>query len=206
MCVRFSVCFLLAGLYLSSSAPTPEDCDPLLTPLPLDDRTKLLGRWNFMAGVTDHELFASVLRKIESYRLTITASPSESNTLLMSTDSMVNDRCISSEANLTIVGNVIEADHDNSSHTFRVLPSCDDCLVFSINTTFPKDIQVNTLYLFARSEVVEDPELKAFQQDSELKTFQQQAECLNISVPMTFRYDPKKGPSFTLCFICFFSL
>uniref|UniRef100_A0A667YJD2 Apolipoprotein M n=1 Tax=Myripristis murdjan TaxID=586833 RepID=A0A667YJD2_9TELE len=76
MCVRFSVCFLLAGLYLSSSAPTPEDCDPLLTPLPLDDRTKLLGRWNFIAGFTDSEMFDSILKTVNSSWINFTSSPS----------------------------------------------------------------------------------------------------------------------------------
>uniref|UniRef100_A0A667Y8H5 Apolipoprotein M n=1 Tax=Myripristis murdjan TaxID=586833 RepID=A0A667Y8H5_9TELE len=105
MCVRFSVCFLLAGLYLSSSAPTPEDCDPLVTPEPLN-HTKLLGRWNIIAGFSDHKLFISLLKTVNSSWMEFTPSPSSNDTWLLAEENMFDGKCNSSRATVTIDGNI----------------------------------------------------------------------------------------------------
>ncbi|XP_071386516.1 saxitoxin and tetrodotoxin-binding protein 2-like [Centroberyx affinis] len=176
MFLRYSVYFLIAGLYLSSSAPTPEDCQRLLTPLPLDDLTKIHGRWNFIEGFTDHQMFESILKMVDSFSMTVSSPPSSNNILTINQQIMI--RLLSLD------------EKDNS--TFQILPNCADCLVFSINTTVKDvDAQIHTLYILGRSSVLEE---------SDLKTFRQQAECLGFSQPPNFHYDPKKAqrpPCFT---------
>uniref|UniRef100_A0A667Y221 Apolipoprotein M n=1 Tax=Myripristis murdjan TaxID=586833 RepID=A0A667Y221_9TELE len=156
MCVRFSVCFLLAGLYLSSSAPTPEDCDHLVTPEPLN-RTKLLGRWNLIAGFTDSEMFASMLKTVNSSWIKFTPSPSSNDTWIMAEELMMNGKCNSSRNTVTFDGNTMHVEHeDNMNSTAHVLQSCDKCLVFSISTTGPQlGVPAHSLYIVGRWGSVE---------------------------------------------------
>ncbi|XP_078146335.1 saxitoxin and tetrodotoxin-binding protein 1-like [Centroberyx gerrardi] len=184
MFLRYSVYFLIAGLYLSSSAPTPEDCQRLVKPLPLDDLTKIHGRWNFIEGFTDHQMFDSILKTLDSFWMSLSSSPSSNNTLIANQQIMLNGTCSGSIYNMIVVDNTIHVAHETDNSTFQILQSCADCLLFNINSTVKDvDIQIHTLYILGRLSALEE---------SDLKTFRQQAECLGFSQTPNFHYDPKK--------------
>ncbi|XP_071375296.1 uncharacterized protein [Centroberyx affinis] len=183
MFLRYSVYFLIAGLYLSSSAPTPEDCQRLLTPLPLENLTKIHGRWNFIEGFTDHEIFDSILKTVNSTWFRITPSPSSNNTLTVSEENMMNGKCHNSVHNMTVIDDTMVFTYYNSTSTVQTLQACSDCLVFSIGSILSDvGVIVSSLNVLGRSSALEE---------SDLETFRQQAECLRLSQPPNFHYDPK---------------
>merc|ERR1712137_698919 len=98
----FSVPFLFAGLYLSSSAPTPEECQRMVTPLSLGDPNMLYGRSNFIMGYSDHEVYDSILKVTDSSWVKFTPSPYDVNTVLMSQENRINGTCSGSTINVTI--------------------------------------------------------------------------------------------------------
>uniref|UniRef100_UPI003AAA2B50 uncharacterized protein n=1 Tax=Centroberyx gerrardi TaxID=166262 RepID=UPI003AAA2B50 len=186
MFLRYSVYFLIAGLYLSSSAPTPEDCQRLVKPLPLDDLTKMHGRWNFITGFTDHEMFDAILKTVDSSWILVKPSPSSNNTLIMAEENLINGKCNSSTAIMTVAGDTVHVAHeDNTNSSFQMLPACAECQLLLINSTVKEvDAPIRSLYMLGRSSALEE---------SHLETFRQQAECLGFSQPPNFHYDPKKG-------------
>ncbi|XP_071386515.1 toll-like receptor 13 [Centroberyx affinis] len=184
MFLRYSVYFLIAGLYLSSSAPTPEDCQRLVTPLPLENLTKIHGRWNFIEGFTDHEIFDSILKTLDSHWCRITPSPSSNNTLTLFEENMMNGKCHNSVHNMTVIGDTMVFTHYNNKSTAHMLQACADCLVLSYNSTVgDMDVSIRSHNILGRSSALEE---------SDLETFRQQAECLGFSQPPNFHYDPKK--------------
>ncbi|KAK9527090.1 hypothetical protein VZT92_015752 [Zoarces viviparus] len=97
--------FLVAGLFLSSSALTPEECQPLITPLSLADPAMMYGRFNFIMGYTDNEVYNDIMRMTQSMWMNVTPSPSGSNTLIFSQENKINGTCVSAKVNTTIDGN-----------------------------------------------------------------------------------------------------
>ncbi|XP_070778314.1 saxitoxin and tetrodotoxin-binding protein 1-like [Enoplosus armatus] len=194
----FSSHFLVVGLFLSSSALTPEECQPLITPLSLVDPSMMYGRTNFIMGYTDNDVFNTMLKSTESSWMKIT--PIGPKELLMSQMNKINGTCFASKANATIDGNTATTSLINITSTFHILPSCEGCLIFSINSTarnFDKwldlmkfnsavkeEFTARTLYLMGSNSTLTD---------SDLERFKQQASCLGFSREPDFHYDPKKG-------------
>ena len=58
----FSTHFLVVGLLLSSSAVTPEECQPLVTPLSLADPSMMYDRMNFIMGYVDNNAYDAILK------------------------------------------------------------------------------------------------------------------------------------------------
>ncbi|XP_040908738.1 uncharacterized protein LOC121191591 [Toxotes jaculatrix] len=192
---------LVAGLFLCCSALTPEECQRSVTPLSLADPQMMLGRWNFLVGYTDHEVFNEILKITDSSWLTISASPFSTTELVMSEENKIGGKCFGAMVNVTIDGNTAITSLANVTSVSRLLPSCDGCLVFSINST-ARNIEkflnfmnvscavtedsftVQSLYLMGRESAVKD---------SDLEHFKQQASCLGFSREPDFLYDPEKG-------------
>ncbi|KAK2830939.1 hypothetical protein Q5P01_018870 [Channa striata] len=198
MTLRLCRLFLVVGLFLSSSALTPEECRPLVTPLSLADPSMMFGRTNLIVGYTDHEVYKNILKATDSSFLNMTASPSSPNEIVVSEQSRMNGVCFASTSNITIDGNAAKSLYANISAVFHLLPSCDGCLVFSVNstgrnidqllklvnlTTTEKEIRAYTVYLLARETTLKD---------SDLEHFKQQASCLGFSREPDYHYDPKK--------------
>ncbi|XP_042292373.1 uncharacterized protein LOC121913688 isoform X1 [Thunnus maccoyii] len=195
----FSIHFLFAGLYLSSSAPTPEECQQLVKPLSLDDHSVMHGRLNFILGYTDSEVFNSILKVTESSWMKITPSPDDAHKVLMSQENKMNGTCIGSEVNVTIKGDTAVGKVANVTSSFHVLESCSDCLVLSINSTSrdfsrvldtmklnipaKEEIVARAFYLFSRESTVKD---------SDLEHAKKQASCLGFTKEPDFHYDSKK--------------
>uniref|UniRef100_A0A8C2YXT4 Uncharacterized protein n=1 Tax=Cyclopterus lumpus TaxID=8103 RepID=A0A8C2YXT4_CYCLU len=178
--------FLVAGLFLSSRALTPEECRPLITPLSLKP-SMMFGRSNFLFGYTDNEFYIEYLKHMESYWIDINHSPSivnNKNILRISVE-MINIQFLSLDSNF--------------SASFHMLPTCDDCLLYSFNRTATnldkmlekmelnikataEETHYRGLYLMARGTTVKD---------SDLEHFRKQASCLGFNREPDFIYDPK---------------
>ncbi|XP_067360415.1 uncharacterized protein [Channa argus] len=190
--------FLVVGLFLSSSALTPEECRPLVTPLSLADPSMMFGRTNFIVGYSDHEIYKDILKVTDSSWLNITASPSSTNEIVMSQENRINGSCLASTSTVTLDGNTAKVTYANITSAFHLLPSCEGCVLLSINSTArdadkmlrlmnfittEKEISAHALYLLARETTVKD---------LDLEQFKQQASCLGFSGEPDFHYDPNK--------------
>ncbi|XP_041868086.1 uncharacterized protein LOC121656919 [Melanotaenia boesemani] len=192
---------LFAALFLSSSALTPEECQPLITPLSLVNSSVIHGKFKFLVGFTDHEAFKAVLKATDSGWLNIRESPTNTSEVIMSQENKINGTCLSSRANATIENNTITARLINVTSMVHVLPSCDSCLVLDINSTLKNskdflqvmrisdpteanEIQARALYLFGSELTLKD---------SDLEHFKKQASCLGFSGELDFHFDAKKS-------------
>ncbi|XP_037651777.1 uncharacterized protein LOC119503825 [Sebastes umbrosus] len=193
--------FLVAGLFLSSSALTPEECQPLVTPLSLADPSMMYGRMNFLASYTDNEECNAMSKMGESSWANTTESPSSPNELIMSQLNTINGTCFASTVTVTIDGNTATLSIANITTVFHLLPSCDGCLLMSFNSTARnlnkmlqmlnvnsnitgEEINFRGVYLMARESTLKD---------SDMEHFKKQASCLGFSREPDFLYDPKNG-------------
>ncbi|XP_039676291.1 uncharacterized protein LOC120571417 isoform X2 [Perca fluviatilis] len=78
--------FLVAGLFLSCSALTSEECQPLVTPLSLVDPSMMYGRSNFLVGYVDRDIYRGILKTTESSWMNFTASPSANEVVMSQTN------------------------------------------------------------------------------------------------------------------------
>ncbi|XP_078128113.1 uncharacterized protein LOC144531722 [Sander vitreus] len=194
--------FLVAGLFLSSSALTPEECQPLVKPLLLIEPSMMYGRWTTIAGYADGEGFDAILNATESVWVNVTQSPSSPNVVVLSEKDKINGTCVDLAINVTIDGNTASGSvGDMVFSEFYLLPSCDGCFILSVNTTARnldklfkqlninidvtgEEVNVRAIYLIGKEPTVKD---------SELEHFKQQASCLGFSREPDFIYDPKNG-------------
>ncbi|XP_032395339.1 uncharacterized protein LOC116704168 isoform X1 [Etheostoma spectabile] len=193
--------FLVAGLFLSTSALTPEECQPLVKPLPLIEPSMMYGRWITIAGYVDGEGFNAILKATESTWVNVTQSPSSPNVVVTHEKDKINGTCVDFAVNVTIDGNTgsgsLVMDMINSK--FHLLPSCEGCFVMNVNTTARnldmifqqlnfnmdvtgEEIHVRALYLIGKESTLKD---------SDVERFKQQASCLGFSREPDFLYDPK---------------
>ncbi|XP_045914858.1 uncharacterized protein LOC123976597 [Micropterus dolomieu] len=197
----FSTHFLVVGLFLSSSAVTPEECQPLVTPLSLADPSMMYGRTNFIMGYVDNNAYDAILKSTESSWGKITASPFRPGDVVMSQWNKINGTCFTSTVNVTIDGDTARAALPNITSEFHVLPSCQGCLVFSINNTARNLNKIHQLLkvggTFPEEEVISRAVYllgsESTLKDSDLERFKQQASCLGFSGEPNYHYDPKNG-------------
>ncbi|XP_075306491.1 uncharacterized protein LOC142368246 [Odontesthes bonariensis] len=192
---------LFAALFHSSSALTPEECQPLVTPLSLADPSVMYGKVNFLAGFADHDVFKAILKVTESSWVNVTGSPSSPTEAVMSEGNKINGICLDSRTNMTIKDDIASATLPNMTWALHVLPSCDGCLLLSINSTVKNtkkmlemmkvstaddadEIRARSLYLLGRELTVKD---------SDLEHFKKQASCLGFSGELDFLFNPEKS-------------
>ncbi|XP_028457982.1 uncharacterized protein LOC114571296 [Perca flavescens] len=205
--------FLVAGLFLSSSALTPEECQPLVKPLLLIEPSMMYGRWSTLAGYVDGEGFNAILKATESVSVNVTQSPSSPNVVVISEKDKINGTCVDLALNLTIDGNTASGKcvtvktqkvlqlGDMLFSELHILPSCDGCFILNVNTTVRNlnmlfqqlninmdvtvgEVNIRAIYLIGKETTLKD---------SELEHFKQQASCLGFSREPDFIYDPKNG-------------
>ncbi|XP_019129613.2 uncharacterized protein LOC104940066 [Larimichthys crocea] len=190
---------LVAGLVLTTSALTPEECQPLTKPLSLADSSMLQSRLNLMMGYSDAEAVNTILKSTESYWMKMTPSASDKNELTVHEENKINGSCIGLSFSMRIDGDAGEMSVGNISKAFHVLPSCDGCVVFKSNITgrnvgklfrqsninmdlTDEELTTHATFLLARETSVKD---------SDLEQFKQQASCLGFTGEPNFSYDPK---------------
>ncbi|XP_051925842.1 uncharacterized protein LOC127603539 [Hippocampus zosterae] len=196
-------CHFLFALLCSGvvAMPTPEECAPLLAPLPLNDRQQLSGKWTFISGYTDNKVFDAILKISGNTRVTISAAAHNDKDLVLYEEMMMNGTCFGTKMNMSIDGNVASGKMQNISSAYHLLPTCDGCQLLSINSTghnlktfleafgihldeaVNDEISARSLYLFAPGNTVKD---------SDLEQFKKQAHCLGFSGEPNFIIDPKQ--------------
>ncbi|XP_068188680.1 uncharacterized protein [Antennarius striatus] len=200
-----NLCFggfvLLAGVFLSVSALTPEECQPLITPVSLADHSVIYGRHNFLAGYTDHEAMIAVVKVTESSWVSFSASESNPNEVVMFEDNKMNGQCYESRVNMLIEGDKVKMLLTNWTSEIDLLPSVDGCYalhststisqidpflqMLNIDKTFGDvEFRAQAFYLMCKQSSVTD---------SDLESFKKQAGCLGYSGEPTFKHEPQNG-------------
>ncbi|XP_033947381.1 uncharacterized protein [Pseudochaenichthys georgianus] len=200
MCLRGLL--LVSGLFLGSWALTPEECQPLMTPLSLADPSMMYNRSHFLVGYSTSAVFGAMLKQMESSWCNISPSPSDPTGVVLVHDDKLNGVCMTTTANITIESDTASVSVKNFfSSTFHLLPSCDGCLVLSMNTTVQnmdtmlkqlklniavaeEEVNLRCLYLLGRETTLKD---------SDFEDFKKQASCLGFSGEPQFIYDSKNG-------------
>ncbi|KAI9548448.1 hypothetical protein NQZ68_007304 [Dissostichus eleginoides] len=199
MCLRGLL--LVSGLFLSSWALTPEECQPLVTPRSLADPSMMYNKPNFLAGYNDNKVFRAILKGTQSSLVEISASPLSPQEVFMSHLNRMKGVCMHSTVNTTIDGDTATTSFANVTSKFHILPSSDSILVMSINSTashFKKllqmtqidledavdEISFHALYLLGRETTLSD---------SDMEEFKKQASCLGFSGEPHYIYNPENA-------------
>ncbi|KAK1893164.1 Saxitoxin and tetrodotoxin-binding protein 2 [Dissostichus eleginoides] len=191
---------LVSGLFLSSWALTPEECQPLVTPLSLADPSMV--RPPSGSFIHHSAVFAAILKHMESSLWIISPSPSDPEGIVLVHEDKLNGVCMSTTANITIESDTASASVGNVfSSTFHLLPGCDGCLVLSMNTTARNMDNVVKLLKINITVTAEEVNLRcvyllgreATLKDSDFDDFKKQASCLGFSGEPQFIYDSKNG-------------
>ncbi|XP_023148870.2 uncharacterized protein LOC111583854 [Amphiprion ocellaris] len=190
--------FLFAVLFVSSSALTAEECEPLIRPLSMADPSLLHGRTHLLVGYTDNDIFKAILNHTHSSWLNITAG--EDGGLVITEANNMNGTCIGSKTNLTIEDDMARGLFADIQTGFHILPTCEGCLVFSVNST-ADDIK-KILEVFRVENPSDSHEFKARSvyllgnkttvKDSDMEYFKKQASCLGFHGEPDWTYNPDK--------------
>ncbi|XP_068602950.1 uncharacterized protein [Brachionichthys hirsutus] len=194
----FGGCVLLAGLFLSVSALTPEECHPLIAPLSLANNSRIYGEFKTLAGSVDHEVLNKILKVTHSSWIRFSESESNPNEVVMFEANKMNGKCYESRIKMTIDGNVARMRLTNWTSEFQLLSSADGCLailgnntvshiepflrLLNISKTFDddKEFHARGFYLMCKEVTLTE---------ADLEHFKKQAGCLGFSRELNFRYD-----------------
>ncbi|XP_038134592.1 uncharacterized protein LOC119779127 [Cyprinodon tularosa] len=189
---------LFALLLLSSSAETPEECQPLVSPQSLADPSVMFGRVNLLAGYADHAFYKAMMKMAESSWTNITGSPADNNEILMHLRSRANGTCVKATTKAKIEGNAMTSGNQHGTSEVYLLPSCDSCIVFLMKTTMPdfgfllKMIQPSDADMpvanTARALLLQGKGQSVT--ESEMEHFKKQASCLGFSGELDYLYNP----------------
>ncbi|XP_034016697.1 uncharacterized protein LOC117501842 isoform X1 [Thalassophryne amazonica] len=201
MMLLLTIQFLFAGLVLISDvSPTPEDCQHLVKPLSLKDFSMFSGTWYFIEGFTDSPPFKSILKVLETTMLKMVPTPRNAAVLRLIEENKFNGTCYGSKFNITIYHDTAMTKTGTIETVFHLLPTCSDCLLFSINTTgtgFDKiqkmlglpvtvgdeEIHARAFYLMSQKTSVKE---------EDLQHFKKQAACAGFSGDSDYQYDSSK--------------
>ncbi|KAK5855520.1 hypothetical protein PBY51_005617 [Eleginops maclovinus] len=139
MCLRGLL--LVAGLVLSSWALTPEECEPLVTPVSLADSSMIHGVTYFLAGYAKTNVSQALLRNCDSFWINVTESGPQN--LVFAQFNKVNGSCTHSLFNVTVDVHTATGFFANITQSFHILPSSDHLIVVAINNTIRNSPIVN---------------------------------------------------------------
>uniref|UniRef100_A0A3B4Z779 Uncharacterized protein n=1 Tax=Stegastes partitus TaxID=144197 RepID=A0A3B4Z779_9TELE len=193
--------FLFAALVVSCSAVMLDECGPLIKPLSMDRPDVMYGRSNFLVGYSDSKIFNDIMNITLSAWLNISASPDGEGGLVLTEENNMNGTCIGSTMNLTIENDVARGAFADLQSGFQLLPTCEGCLLFTINST-SKNIK-KVLEVFKINTSVEDSEFQARSlyllsrettvTDADIEKLKKQASCLGFVGEPNFVYNPDHG-------------
>ncbi|XP_069024964.1 uncharacterized protein [Embiotoca jacksoni] len=194
--------FLLAALFVSSSALMAEECENLVTPTSPIDPSMISGRFNVLMAYTNVSIFKAILKITNSSWMNISASPLGPNDVVMYEMNEINGTCIASTVNMTIRGDTAESSFANITSVFQVLLSCNDCLLITANTTvnnpkkFLKALNLSTDDDDDDAESVSGPSLYLMAREStavDVEHFKRQASCLGFTREPDFIHQPEQS-------------
>ncbi|KAL2077726.1 hypothetical protein ACEWY4_027230 [Coilia grayii] len=179
MCVLTTASAILALLALTGA---DSDCEQFDKPLDIKDLTPFMGKWWFLTGFCEHELFGNILKITNSSWVTL-APTDQAGSILMSQGNMYNGKCEFVMINMTLKDNFLHVnpmfEGEEVTAKTKILPSDPHYLVLNLIYEVA-GVTIKSLYLLGRSGRVSDTALRAFQK---------QAECMGYSGPAQYTYD-----------------
>uniref|UniRef100_A0A087YK31 Uncharacterized LOC103142974 n=1 Tax=Poecilia formosa TaxID=48698 RepID=A0A087YK31_POEFO len=172
MFVQF--CFALLALSSLTAASDP-GCDELIKPL--EDRSKVYGKWIFYAATSDNE------EELNSYKITSSSwskvSPiPDSDEFIMHYVDKIDGNCVYGSANSSTSGNstkvVFYYNSTTYEHIGRFLETCADCVLWvddAVAEVNGETRKSKNLYIFTKTGKLDG---------SDLEVFKKQAKCLNL--------------------------
>ncbi|KAI4819975.1 hypothetical protein KUCAC02_027975 [Chaenocephalus aceratus] len=165
-----SVQFCLALLALSSlTAASDPVCEDLLKPL--EDRSRVAGKWIFHAGVSDTEDLMSVLKTLNSSWIKLTPIPGSEVVMTLRWGDKINGKCLYGSVNYTFSVNDTQGTFNfngtDHGHIRTQLQSCTDCILWSDTTIRPGKEEViagRSLYIFTKTGKLDDLDLEVVKQ------------------------------------------
>ncbi|XP_072304461.1 uncharacterized protein [Eucyclogobius newberryi] len=156
--------------------PGPDACSRLDSPLLLQDKTPVLGRFHFMVGFSDNDLFRAILTLTSSFWVNITETQSG---LGMDQFNKMNGTCLRTKANATLDGDTLRVTSANITSEARFLRLSESSLVLNISAfavdvrdfvrrlhldpdRFSPDLKVRSFYLMSRKSSVSGRDLQLF--------------------------------------------
>ncbi|XP_076610236.1 uncharacterized protein LOC143335023 [Chaetodon auriga] len=162
---------------------------------------QIYGRLNLIMAYTESREYQVIVQALESCWMNI-SSTDTTDKVDIRQESKINGTCLSVPMRMTVEGDSLSFSFGNNiTNVFRVLPSCEGCVVFSITaiatnfgdflsalnfdrTDTRENFTTRVLYLMAREDTVKD---------SDLEDFKKLASCLGFSGEPDFVHDTKKG-------------
>ncbi|XP_061585947.1 uncharacterized protein LOC133451037 [Cololabis saira] len=171
-----SVQLCLVLLALSAlTAESHHDCSDIIKPV--EDRSKVYGKWIYHVGATDSEYKLKELTKVNSSCIEISPLPGGEEFSLHYGDKM-DGKCVYGTVNSTTTGNSTKLTFSSNSSTHEVtgsaLVTCPDCLLWSddaVTEVNGESKRSKSLLLFTKTGKLDA---------SHLDVFKKQAECLHL--------------------------
>ncbi|KAM6990639.1 uncharacterized protein LKV04_010059 [Tautogolabrus adspersus] len=196
MNLSFCSLFLVAGLFLSTSAQSVEECRPLVTPLPTFQPS--YGRWIFIMGWITSEPHRVLFRTTKSQWIDFIQTSPDHKEFVQDIGIMHPTYCKYGSHPVTIHSNTAATDKSNFTCTYHSLPTCEGCLLYHVNSRTnnqlihimdidnPKTIaevkSYRAFYLMAKESTIKD---------SDLEHAKKQARCLGFTGEPDFIYNPE---------------
>ncbi|KAL3063101.1 hypothetical protein OYC64_002812 [Pagothenia borchgrevinki] len=192
-----SVQFCLALLALSSlTAASDPVCEDLLKPL--ENRSRVAGKWIFHAGVSDTGDIMGVLKDVNSSWIKLTPIPGSEDMTLRWGDK-INGKCVYGNINYTTPRNdskvTLTFNETDHLHTLRHLGSCTDCILWTDTTE--EAITGRNLYIFTKTGKLDD---------LDLEVVKQQAACLKFPTELFFADITDMAAQLVVALLAFTSL
>uniref|UniRef100_A0A3Q3GW99 Uncharacterized LOC110002067 n=1 Tax=Labrus bergylta TaxID=56723 RepID=A0A3Q3GW99_9LABR len=200
MNLLFSSLFLVAGLFLSSSALSVEECRPLITPLPRFEPVSLLC-WVCRLALA-FRIFSILFKTTKSQWVDFIQTSPDHKEFVQDIGISLGASQIVSTSNYSAFVLIFYFPESNFTCTYHSLPTCEGCLLYTVdsrtnnqlihimNIDEPKTIaevkSYRAFYLMAKESTIKH---------HELAHAMKQAKCLGFTGEPDFIYDPKD----TLC-------
>ncbi|KAM6930324.1 uncharacterized protein FYW49_002340 [Xenentodon cancila] len=171
-----SVQLCLALLALSSlTAESHHDCSELIKPV--EDRSKVYGKWIYHVGASESEFKLKELTKVNSSCIEISPLPGGEEIRLHYGDRF-DGKCLYGTVNSTTAGNSTKLTFSSNTSTYETIGShlvtCPDCLLWSDETVSEVNGETKrskNLILFTKTGKLDA---------AHLEVFKKQAECLHL--------------------------
>ncbi|XP_012716802.2 uncharacterized protein LOC105925476 [Fundulus heteroclitus] len=168
------LCSVLLALSSLAAASDP-GCDELIKPL--EDRSKIYGKWVLHAGASDSEQNLKAKKIVNSSWVKLSAIPN-SDEFTMHYIDKIEGKCVCGTVESSTTGNASKVIfHYNSTtyeHIGRFLETCADCALWTDDAVAEVNGEARksrNLYIFTKTGKL-DP--------ADLEVFKKQAKCLNL--------------------------
>ncbi|XP_038147742.1 uncharacterized protein LOC119787777 [Cyprinodon tularosa] len=173
-------CFTLLAL-CSLAAASDQGCEELIKPL--EDRSKIYGKWVLHAGASDSEKNLKAKKIVNSSWIKLSSIP-DTEEFSMAYIDKIEGKCVCGTVNSSTTGNATKVIFYYNSTTYehigRFLETCDDCILWTdeaVAEVNGETTKSKNIYIFTKTGKL-DP--------ADLEVFNKQAKCLNLLPELYF--------------------